>query len=272
MKPINLLYVIAIAIFLSGCGDTTIDGSSEESAKQSLDDIRSDLSDEKKQEFNEAMSAIIFDDIGDLGGLFGAAMEPEQFIDDIKGKIDGMTASEIIERGNKIQKEQIEQEKKDIIEQIDDFEERIENAQNARQQASDDFTVTTSEYQIRDPDIGAVRGLIEVGIRNKTDKWVSAIRFESEVYSEEREVPWIEGNHRYEMSGGLAPGESDTWTLRPSGIEWNNPDAPESAKLDITVVNAEDENGDLFYEVNELNALEKNELENLKERFKNLTD
>ncbi len=272
MNRLTIPSIITIIFVLSGCGEPAIDGSSEEAAEESVENLREDLSNEEKEDFNEALSAIIFEDIGDLEGLFDAAMQPEEFVSEVKDKIDGLTAAEIIEKGNEIAEKQAEREKKDLADQIESYEQRIVEAENAREQIAEDITVTTSEFKIRDPEIGSTRGLIEIGVRNETDKWISAIRFESEVISNEREVPWIEDRHRYEISGGLGPGESDTWTLRPSGVEWSNPDAPESANLEITMSNAEDESGNRLYDVDDLGDFEKSELENLRERYEELTN
>ncbi|RDX37265.1 hypothetical protein DZA50_02405 [Kangiella sp. HD9-110m-PIT-SAG07] len=92
MKKITyLLIACAMTLFLTACGAPTIDASSEEAMKTSMEEITKDMSEAEKTEFGMAIMAVSMQ----------VAMEnmgnPEKAEGAVQDALDGKTAQEVIE-------------------------------------------------------------------------------------------------------------------------------------------------------------------------------
>ena len=102
-----IMYAILVTLFLTGCKDKKIDSSSDENLGKSIEAVKKTLSDEKRQEFEEAIQVVT---MSEIGNIFEVAANPEGMQRRMKDKLDGKTADEIIAESNRIIAERQEKE------------------------------------------------------------------------------------------------------------------------------------------------------------------
>jgi len=261
MKKITLLSILLCLLIVS-C-QKTIDGSSEESMKNSIEKINESLDNDKKEEFQESMKLMMFNglELSDLIKDGGA----DKMAKDFKTRIDGMTADDIIEQGKEI-KRQIEEKKKEQAksEVLELYSER-ERAEKDRQMLSK-FEVSRSRFYIRKSGKYYIKKkpIIELTVKNGTDKAISRAYFTGTLASPDRTIPWVKDDFNYSISGGLEPGEEVTWYLAPNMFsEWGEVDAPKDAILTVEVTQLDGPNGDEVYSTNNFGETEQERLEEL---------
>jgi Sec-independent protein translocase protein TatA len=153
MKKTILLIGLSV-FFLFSC-TKKIDGTSEDTMKSSIEEIKKSLNDDKKKEFEESLQLIMFHGL-DFGKMFeddGA----EITIKDFKSKIDGMTASDIIAEGKRI-KEEVERKKKEQAKsEIEELYKNKAQAESDRKQL-EKFEVKRSRFYIKKRDLLCERG------------------------------------------------------------------------------------------------------------------
>lgn len=94
--------LILICLLFTSC-QKKIDGSTKESLKKSIVEIEKTLDEKKKKEFRESMSWIIFNGKLDLPDLMNGGATKK--VEGLQSVMDGMTADDVIAKGNKIKKE-----------------------------------------------------------------------------------------------------------------------------------------------------------------------
>lgn len=261
MKKVTLLLGV-IAILLSSCSKK-IDGSSEEAMKSSIEEIQKSLDDEKKEKFEESMKLIMFSGL-DFGKLMqeGGA---EEAASDMKSKLDGKTADDIIAEGEKIQAE-IERKKKEQAKgEIEELYQKMAQAAKDKEMLAK-FEVKRSRFYKRKKGTYYVteEPIIELTVMNGTDKAVSRAYFTGTLASPNRSVPWIKDDFNYEISGGLEPGEEVTWYLAPNMFsDWGKVDAPKDAVFTVDVTQLDGPDGEEMYSVNNFGEDEQERLEEL---------
>ncbi|HLS31300.1 MAG TPA: DUF6694 family lipoprotein [Flavobacteriaceae bacterium] len=252
----------AIGILFSSCTNK-IDGSSEEAMKSSIEEIRKSLDDEKKEKFEESMRLIMFHGL-DFGKLMEEGKAEETY-SDMKSNLDGKTADEIIAEGKKIQAE-IERKKKEQAKgEIEELYQKMEQAERDRKMLAK-FEVKRSRFYKRKEGTYYVteKPIIELTVKNGTDKAVSRVYFTGTLASPNRSVPWIKDDFNYEISGGLEPGEKVTWHLAPNMFsDWGEVDAPKDAVLTVEVNQLNGPNGKEMYSVNNFGEDQQERLEKL---------
>jgi len=261
MRKVTLLLGI-IAILFSSCAKK-IDGSSEETIKASVEEIKKSLDDEKREKFEESMKLVMFHglDFGKLMLESGA----EEIASGIKMKLDGKTADDIIAEGKKIQAEIERKTKEQAKGEIEELYHKMEQAEKDKIMLAK-FDVKRSRfykkkkgtyYVTEDP-------IIELTVMNRTDKPVSRVYFTGTLASPNRSIPWIKEDFNYEISGGLEPGEEVTWYLAPNIFsDWGKIDAPKDAVLTIEVKQLDGPNGKEMYSVNNFGKDSQERLEEL---------
>jgi hypothetical protein len=261
MKKVTL-FLGVIAILLSSCAKK-IDGSSEEAMKSSIEEIKKSLDDEKMDKFEESMKLIMFHGV-DFGKLIkeGGA---EKSVSDMKSKLDGKTADDVIAEGEKIQAE-IERKKKEQARgEIEELYQKMEQAEKDKEMLAK-FEVKRSRFYKKKKGTYNVteEPVIELTVMNGTDKAVSRAYFTGTLASPNRSVPWIKEDFNYEISGGLEPGEGVTWHLVPSMFsDWGEVDAPKDAILTVDVNQLDGPDGEEMYSVNNFGEDEQERLEEL---------
>lgn len=248
MKTNLLLFLVTITLFTS-C-QKKIDGSTDEKMKTSIEEIKSSLTEEKRKQFEESMQLIVFQglDIQSImkGGAGGDA------VNDIKSKIDGKTAVDIIAEGNKI-KEEIEKKKKEQAKQ------EIEELYLKKSQTEKD-KIMLSKFQIKRSRFykrkmgdysDTEEPIIEMTVLNGTDQAISRAYFTGILSSPGRSVAWLKDDFNYSISGGLEPNEEVNWTLAPNMFsDWGKVKVPKDAIFTVQLTRLDGADGNEIYSLN----------------------
>jgi hypothetical protein len=268
MKRIILLPILLCLLIIS-C-QKKIDSSNEESMRNSIKEINESLEEDKKEEFQESMKLMMFNglEISDLMKDGGAEKTGEDF----KTRIDGMTADDVIEQGHKV-KAEIERKKKEQAKtEVLVLYTARENAENDKKMLSK-FEVIKSQFYVRKKGTYYItkEPIIELTVKNGTDKAISRAYFTGTLVSPERTIPWIKDDFNYEISGGLESGEVVTWYLAPNMFsDWGEVDVPKDAILNTEVTQLDGPNGDALYSINNFGETEQKRLEELLKSYPEL--
>lgn len=199
---------------------------------------------------------------------FGKLMQEggaEDAATDIKSKLDGKTADDIIAEGEKIQAE-IERKKKEQAKgEVEELYQKMAQAEKDKEMLAK-FEVKRSRFYKRKKGTYYVteEPIIELSVMNGTDKAVSRAYFTGTLASPNRSVPWIKDDFNYEISGGLEPGEEVTWYLAPNMFsDWGKVDAPKDAVFTVEVTQLDGPDGEEMYSVNNFGEDEQERLEEL---------
>lgn len=90
----KILPIIILSVFLSGCGEATMDTSSKEAIGQSMAKMQKDMSASDKEKMNKVVVQVMFQ-----SGFAGKTDAERDEL--LKSKLDGKTAKEIIAMGEK---------------------------------------------------------------------------------------------------------------------------------------------------------------------------
>ena len=259
-KIIVLLGVIVIMLY--SCAKK-IDGTSEETMKSSIEEIKKSLDDDKKEKFENSIMLIMF-----YGLDFGELMQKggvKETVSDIKSKLDGKTADDIIAKGEKIQIEIEKKKKEQANVEIEELYQKMKQAEKDKIMLIK-FEVKRSRFYKRKEGTYYIteETIIELTVINKTDKAVSRVYFTGTLASPNRSVPWIKSDFNYEISGGIESGEEATWYLTPNMFsDWGEVDAPKDAILTVEVKKLDGADGEEIYSVNNFGEDEQERLEEL---------
>jgi len=263
----------AVCLLFAGCSEPRVDGTDEESFKASVKKVKDGLSDERRQKFDDAVTVITTDAIGlgldgSLDGESNGATEQT-----IYETLDGMTASEIIAKGDSIQsardsvqaaRDSIKaaRKRKEAIEEIRELEQKRKEAKQARQKL-EEFRVKRARFRKIDREFRGEQAIISLTVENGTSEAISRVYFEGTYKTPDRSVPWHSGTFNYEIPGGLEPGEEATWNLRPNSFgEWGQMEERSDAVFTAEPYKLDGPEGELLYaaEFNEKDAKRLKEL------------
>lgn len=199
------------ALSLSSCNKTPrLDGSSEEALKQSVDSLKANLSDDKKKEFEKAVMTVAFEGTN----ILQMAADAEGAKRRVRDRLNGRSAEEIIEASKKIQLERGEAQSEQIASEIRELEAKEAAAEEAKK-AIQAFKIERSRFYFEKSGF-STGPVIEISVINNTKAAISRAYFRGVLATPGRSVPWVEDDFNYEISGGLEPGESQTWKLSPN--------------------------------------------------------
>jgi len=266
----KLIAMLILVTLVAGCGDKKVDSSTDETLKSSIEAVKSSLNEEKKKEFEDAIQALAFSEIGNI---FEAAANPDGMQRKIKDKLNGKTADEIIAEGNRIIAERKKKEKEQALNEIEEINTKIaelEQKRSAAENAKEDlkkFNVVRSRFYFQKSSF-MEEAIIELTVKNQTQHAVSRAYFQGVLASPGRSVPWVQDSFNYKISGGLEPGEQVTWKLSPNMFgEWSK--APKDRKdmvLTVSVTRIDGADEKPIYD-SEFSKWDKEKLEELNERL-----
>lgn len=252
-----------IIILISSCVKK-IDGSSEESLKSSIEEIKSSLSDDKKDKFEESMELIVLHGL-DFSEIREEDWSIKESASNIMAQLDGKTADDIIEEGERIQTE-IERRKKEQAKiEIEELYNKMKQAENDKSMLKK-FEVKRSRYYTRKSGTYyiTIEPIIELTVLNGTDKAVSRAYFTGTLASPNRSVPWLIEDFNYQISGGLEPNEEVNWRLAPNRYgKWGDVEAPQDAVLTVEVKRLDGPDGEEMYSIDNFGEIEQQRLEAL---------
>jgi len=220
-----------LVLLMVGCTEPTIE---KDRPQESLSEVKAALSSEKLQAFEDAWSTVATgaasQAMGDvLSGESGANAAFDSYLE----RVDGMTAEEVIALADSIERARRRKERREAIARIQDLRAQKEKAERMSDSLAQ-FRVVRSSFEMREQRFGGPQPVIEMTVTNGTDHAVSRAYFDATLQSPGREVPWVEERFNYEASGGVEPGERQTWELAPNQFsEWG--DVEERSDMTLTV-------------------------------------
>jgi len=258
------LIVVLLTLVLSGCGKPTVDASSEEAMAASIEEMKSGMTPEERAEFEDAAQVVLMSEV-DIKGMMQAALRGEELdsdemIGDMKGRLDGMTADDIVAEADRIKKEretkQIEEMRSEIAELESQLANMLEDKRQAEALKSEINKIGVSKTRLywRDPGkYSYTKDLIlEVTVTNNLDTAISRVLMTGTLATPGRKVPWLVEDFNYQIAGGLEPGETQTWSLAPneySGDWRNTPKDRDDTVFTVEVRNVEGPDGEKLFDI-----------------------
>lgn len=234
MKRTLLLAVVSIS--LAGCGESKIDGKSEDAYQASITKISHDLPESKRQEFSESLSVVAMKEIN-MNDIFSGKQTAESFKTNAIASLDGKTASQVIDEASKIRTQREAKEKQQAIDEISELLTKKSAADLDKAELAK-FAVDKSRFS-KEPQQYSDRSqpIIDISVTNGTSHAISRAYFKGTIASPGRSVPWFSDDFNYSISGGLEPGEKASWRLAPNSYgDWGKVNAPADAVLTVEVV------------------------------------
>lgn len=109
MKLIKIILLAFGLSLLAACGQPTVDGSSNESVKQSIEKMNKSLSEAEQKKFQEAVLMIALNQAMsqmDMEKMMkGESPDPEVIQAQVRERLHGKTAQEIIAEGERVRAE-----------------------------------------------------------------------------------------------------------------------------------------------------------------------
>lgn len=267
----KLLAVTAsIALLLSGCGrEPTVDAKgTDEEQQASIERVKESLPEDQHDDFEEAMKTLLFADIESLRDL----ADGDGLVRRMQDRIDGKTGSEIIaeagqvaaEREERRLREEAERKERERQQAIQEIEEIAAKLNPTAEELCAKFIVRRSLFRQGSGGLMGRSGAIDLVVSNETGRPVSRAYFHALLLTPGRAVPWVDDEFNYSIPGGLEPGETAEWSLRPNMFgSWSNLDEERSdAVLIIRTVGLDGSDGESMtgarlsdYERNRLTSL-----------------
>lgn len=270
----RLLLILCVLFVTAGC-TPTIDAGDDEALEESIEEVADSLSDDEREEFEEALFTLLFSGAGDM--LLDPDADDDEIDRRMRESIDGMTAREVIAEAEEVQREveeerarreakRKERERQQALQEIEELKEAREQARQARAQL-DEFVVDRSRFYKESRRYGGDRPRIDLAVTNGTDYAISRAYFEGTLSTPGRSVPWLEETFNYSISGGLEPGESAEWNLSPNQFsEWGRVDERDDMVFTVVTTRLDGPDGEPLFEDN-FSESDERRLQKLKEQF-----
>jgi hypothetical protein len=263
----RLIFLFLPLILLVSCGKPKIDTSSKKAMQSSLKEIENNLSKKGKKDFNAALMTIAMNNL-DFSSALNDKMNPKDnsadFLTKIKNKVNGMTAEQIINKADSIKKDRKMKQRQQALKEIKELEKKKDSAQKAKKHLSKFEILNAKFYKSK----GFLkRPVIELTVRNGTKHAISRAYFKATYASPDRHVPWTKDSFNYKISGGIEPGEKQTWKMTPMLGDWDNIEVKSDGILTVKTVRVNGPNGKSLYDAQGLSDFEKDRLKELKKEY-----
>lgn len=262
---------LLLALVLSGCDNVspapTIDATSDESLKQTTQEVRESLPESERGEFDEALKIVAFSqvDMKDLmaQGATGADIVQNKLKDSLQGK----TASQVVAEADRITMERDLKQKQQGLEEIKELEQKRKDAEAAGEELAK-FEVLRSRFRMEERQYTGKQPVVELTVKNGTSYAVSRAHFEGTIASPGRSVPWLKESFNYSISGGLEPGEEQSWSLAPNSYSaWGRVEAPADAIFTAVVVRLDGPDGKAILSTKGFTDRDQKRLSELKDKY-----
>lgn len=249
MSCVGRYILLAFALLLVGCSEPTID---KDRPKESLSEVKAELSGEKLQEFEEAWQTLATSAVSEAmsTALSGEEIDAEATADSYLDRVDGLTADGVIALADSVEKARERKKRREAVEKIKELREQKRRAKRAEDSLAQ-FKVVHSDFYKREQRFRGDQPIIELTVVNETDHAISRAYFDATLESPDREVPWLEERFNYEISGGVEPGERHEWQLSPNMFsDWGNVEERSDMVLKVEPYKLDGPGGDALYEAN----------------------
>ncbi|HGY9636203.1 hypothetical protein RDI61_01660 [Pseudomonas plecoglossicida] len=265
----RVLALVVICGALSGCGEPKIDGSSEEAFKASIDKIAKSLPEEEKNKFTSDMMYLVMQGV-DFKDVMSGRKNADDVASEMRTTLGGKGAKEVSAEADRVRAERAERERQQALSEILDLEKKKTESEKAAEQLKkfevqkSRFYKRVEEYSFRE------KPVIEVSIKNGTGQAVSRAYFKGTISSPGRSVPWLVESFNYEISGGVEPGEAQSWSLAPNQFsKWGDVDPPKDAMFTVEVVRLDGADKEPLFGSGQFDERDAARLESLKKQYPN---
>jgi hypothetical protein len=211
MTKKNWIFIIAASLIFCSCkSEKTIDGTTEESFKKSIEQVKKELPADQREDFEKAIMATALEGTN----LFQAAADGEGLKRKIRDRLDGKTAKDILARAEDLRSARQEQQNEQILKEIEELTKKEEDAKKALAELKA-FSIDKSRFYFDDSGY-STKPIIELTVTNNTKSPISRAYFRGVLATPGRAVPWVEDDFNYSISGGLEAGETAVWSLAPN--------------------------------------------------------
>ena len=231
-RPSVLLLLLGAA-FAMGCGKPTVDASSRESMRASIEEMRRSLSSDERRELDETIETILTGKL-DLEAFY-LGYDTSDLSPDVRKAVDGKNVDELFAEAKAIREKRKAEERERVEAEIKEIDHKRAADRAARVHLAK-FEVSGCRYYRKDG-FGDGEAIIEFSVHNRTRFHVARAYFRATLSTPERPTPWLKHNFNYEIPGGVSPGEQVTWSLIPSGFStWGRTQVPNEATLTIEIL------------------------------------
>lgn len=248
----KVIFLVTLVFGLVGC-EARIDGSSDEAFQTSLEEMKEPLNEEEREELGKALLVVALKDMS-FKGLMAGTQTGDTLKSDTRRALDGKTREEILDWAQEIraerEKAQKEAEREARAAELERAREELETLKKTKAEAAaaqkkrDKFQVLEASFEQKKQRFMGPRPIVDLKVKNGTEKAVSRVYFEGTLKSPGREVPWLEEEFNYEISGGIEPGETVEWSLRPNQFsDWGTVEPDADAILHVTVIGLDGADG-----------------------------
>ncbi|WP_392567160.1 DUF6694 family lipoprotein [Halomonas sp. 707B3] len=255
------------ALVLVGCSDPKVDTSSMPAAVVSIEKVRESLPTYKRDEFDTALKIIAMSSFNGIDLFNPQRMNAAEIAESANAYMHGLTGDEIIERADKMLRQRRAREREQALRTLNRLEAKQDSAQRAQEHLAQ-ISIDNARYYISTSPYGALEPVIELTVTNGSDHAVAELMLHGVLKSPNREVAWVDETFYYIISGGLAPGESATWSLAPNRFgPWGNDQIPRNAALTLTLLGVNNSEGEPLWDAPALTDNEAERLEELRAEY-----
>lgn len=255
------------ALVLVGCSDPKVDTSSMPAAVVSIEKVRESLPTYKRDEFDTALKIIAMSSFNGIDLFNPQRMNAAEIAESANAYMHGLTGDEIIERADKMLRQRRAREREQALRTLNRLEAKQDSAQRAQEHLAQ-ISIDNARYYISTSPYGALEPVIELTVTNGSDHAVAELMLHGVLKSPNREVAWVDETFYYVISGGLAPGESATWSLAPNRFgPWGNDQIPRNAALTLKLLGVNNSEGEPLWDAPALTDNEAERLEELRAEY-----
>ncbi|MBL3520274.1 hypothetical protein H0A43_07285 [Arcobacter lanthieri] len=267
----GLVVSIFITLMLVGCGSPKIDTSSDEKMKTSIEKVKKSLSDEKKQEFEDALKVVYFSKVNfDLKSIMalGTQETANNMINEAKSLLNNKTADEVIQEAKKIKDKILEDEKQNALKEINELENKKilvqKSVEELKKVEIGDLNFNREKQQYS----SYLKPTITINLKNNTDKAIAKVYAVGIIQTEGRAVPWIKEEFNYTIDGGIEPGETNKSVLAPNTFSvWGTAHIGENATFNINILRIDGADGNPIATLENFSEKDNQRLEALKSKY-----
>ena len=255
------------ALVLAGCSDPKVDTSSMPAAVVSIEKVRESLPTYKRDEFDTALKIIAMSSFNGIDLFNPQRMNAAEIAESANAYMHGLTGDEIIERADEMLRQRRAREREQALRTLNRLEAKQDSAQRAQEHLAQ-ISIDNARYYISTSPYGALEPVIELTVTNGSEHAVAELMLHGVLKSPNREVAWVDETFYYVISGGLAPGESATWSLAPNRFgPWGNDQIPRNAALTLTLLGVNNSEGEPLWDAPALTDNEAERLEELRAEY-----
>lgn len=179
----RIALILITSIFLSGCFEKKIDGSSQEAMKASIGEITAALPEAEKKVFGDNLALIAMKDVSLADVMKSGASGIAANLEKAQQSLNGKTAAEVNAMGAEIRAERAQREREQGIAEIAELQAKKAAAEMAKQ-GLEKFKINRSRfYQETQAYLSTKKPVIELDVVNGTGVPVSRAYFKGTIAS-----------------------------------------------------------------------------------------